>query len=99
MAKKSKKTCEKGMARLLQGVVEHSVKVTRIPGVGFGVRVFVNGTLNQEDIALTRMEIGHVARSMLRMEDKCGNISNFAHSARMRPVMKVLARKTVADKA
>lgn len=73
------------LQRLLLGPVHHEVKVTRIPGHGYGVRIFTNGVLNQEDLAPTRSDIGRVARSMLRMEDKCGNISDYASRARFRP--------------
>lgn len=83
------------MKTILEGDVDHEVKITRIPGVGYGVRVFVNGKLNQEEVAPTRLDIGRVARSMLRMEDKCGNISNYAHSARMRQGRKEQGRKLV----
>lgn len=78
------------MKRLLMGTVEHTVKVTRLKGRGWGVRVFVNGILNQEDLAITQSDIGRVARSLLRMEDKCGNLSDFAHTARHRVGIKAL---------
>lgn len=77
------------MKKILQGAVEHTVKVTRIKGHGYGVRVFVNGELNQEDVAPTRSDIGQVARSLLRMEDKCGNLSDYAHEARHRVGRKI----------
>lgn len=78
------------MKRVLLGNVTHEVKVTRIPGKGYGVRILTNGEINQEALAETRAEIGAVARSMLRMEDKCGNISNYADRARFRSHEKAL---------
>lgn len=69
---------------VLMGEVTHSVKVTFLKGVGWGIRLFVNGKLNQQDVAQTREEIGPKARSMLRMEDKCGNVSDYADKARFR---------------
>ena len=81
------------MKKVLQGTVIHEVVVTLIKGVGYGVRVFVNGTINQEGIAESRADIGRVARSLLRMEDKCGNISNYASRARNRVGEKLLSNK------
>jgi len=72
------------LKKMLQGPVEHTVKVTRIKGHGYGVRVLVNGEVNQEQLAPTRADIGPVAKGMLRMEDKCGNVSQYAHRARHR---------------
>ena len=83
------------MKTMLAGDVAHELKVKRIPDVGYGVRVFVNGLINQEDVAPTRLDIGRVARSLLRMEDKCGNFSDFAHGARMRQGLKEQRRKFV----
>lgn len=80
------------MKKLLQGDVTHEVKVTRIKGHGYGVRVLVNGEVNQEGRAATREDIGPVARDLLRTEDKCGNNSDFAHNARMRGVKKASKR-------
>lgn len=82
------------MQRLLLGPVEHDVKVTRIKDYGWGVRVFVNGELNQEDLAEDRTQIGPTIRSMLRMEDKCGNLSDMADNSRMRPGRKELRCKS-----
>lgn len=72
------------MNKVLQGAVTHDVKVTHLKGVGYGVRVYVDGTLNQEGVAASRGDIGTVARDLLRMEDKCGNLSGFADNARHR---------------
>lgn len=71
------------LQQVLQGECEHTVKVTRI-GDGYNIRVFTNGKLNQESRVYDRRWIGVEAKSMLRMEDKCGNISKYADSARFR---------------
>ena len=84
------------MKKVLQGEAAHTVKVTRIKGHGYGVRVLVDGAVNQEALAATRGDIGIVAKQLLRMEDKCGNISDFAHSARHRAGKKELAGKKAA---
>lgn len=81
------------MKKVLQGDVQHDVKVTRLKGVGYGVRVLVNGQVNQQAVAGSRDKIGLVARSMLRMEDKCGNLSDFAHRARHRVGEKEVASR------
>jgi hypothetical protein len=69
--------------KLCLGNVTHEVKVTRI-GSSYHCRVFTNGILNQEAIAKDQSEIGFVCKDLLRWEDKCGNISDFASSARER---------------
>jgi hypothetical protein len=71
------------LQRCYFGEVTHEVKVTRIGNV-YHCRVFTNGELNQEAIAQNRSEISYVCKSLLRWEDKCGNISKFASSARER---------------
>jgi len=71
------------MQRMLQGDCEHRVVVTRI-GDGYNIRVFTNGHLNQEARVYDKQHIQPEAKSMLRFEDKCGNISKYAHSARVR---------------
>ena len=63
--------------------VDHDVKVTYIKG-GWNVRVYTNGLVNQEIRVFDRADIGKTAREMLRWEDKCGNVSKFAHAARER---------------
>lgn len=73
-----------GIQRMFLGVVTHEIKVTRIKSGLWGVRCFTNGELNQEIQVHTRGDIGRAAREMLRVEDKCGNISIYAHSARER---------------
>jgi hypothetical protein len=72
------------MKKVLQGNVQHDVRVTALKGVGYGVRVFVDGKLNQQGVAATRDQIGPVARDLLRFEDKCGNLSELASAARRR---------------
>lgn len=72
------------LKKMIQGCVEHEVKVTHLKGVGYGVRVLVNGEVNQQAVAPTRADIESIAKSMLRMEDKCGNDSDYAYSARHR---------------
>ena len=69
--------------RVCLGEVNHEVKVNRIGDV-YHCQVFTNGELNQEAIAKNRSEIGFVCKDLLRWEDKCGNISAFATSARKR---------------
>jgi hypothetical protein len=73
------------------GDVEHSTKTTFL-GKGWGVRIFTNGEINSEAFVTEKEEIGTAIRSMLRMEDKCGNYSKMAHNSRMRPGIK--ANKT-----
>ncbi len=71
------------MQRCLVGECEHEVTVRCING-RYHVRVLLNGEINQEAVCNSRADIGWTARSLLRWEDKCGNISRFAHSARER---------------
>lgn len=78
---------------MLLGQVNHTVKVTYLKGKGYGVRVYINGELNQEALALTKQDIGPTARSLLRMEDKCGNWSDYADQARHRITRKELKRR------
>ena len=72
-----------GMQYVCAGDCEHEVTSRRI-GDGYNVRVLLNGQVNQEVRVSDRSEIGPAARDMLRMEDKCGNISAFAGAARTR---------------
>jgi hypothetical protein len=69
--------------RIYFGDVTHEVKVNRIGNV-YHCQVYTNGLLNQEAIAENQSEIGYVCKSLLRWEDKCGNISAFANAARER---------------
>lgn len=61
----------------------HEIRVRRI-GKGWNVRLFTNGELNQEIRVYRKLDIGTAARTMLRLEDKCGNWSKFAMAARKR---------------
>lgn len=69
--------------QVLMGRVNHSVTVRRIGGA-WHCRVFVNGVVNQEAKCWNRISIGYTCRSLLRWEDKCGNISEFATASRER---------------
>ncbi len=69
--------------RCLVGPCEHEVTVRCING-RYHVRVLLDGVVNQEAVCESKLHIGWTARSLLRWEDKCGNISKFAHSARER---------------
>ena len=69
--------------RCLVGECEHEVTVRNING-RYHVRVLLNGMVNQEAVCESKLNIGFTARSLLRWEDKCGNISQFASSARER---------------
>lgn len=69
--------------RCMMDSVEHIVTVRRING-WYHCRIFVDGVLNQEAKCEYKLDIGYTCRSMLRMEDKSGNISAFAHAARHR---------------
>jgi hypothetical protein len=71
------------MQRLMVGSCEHDVTVRCING-RYHVRVLVNGAVNQEAVCNSKLDIGWTARSLLRWEDKCGNISQFAAAARER---------------
>jgi hypothetical protein len=79
------------MMRCMVGECTHEVTSRRI-GDGWNVRVLLNGQVNQETRVYCRSEIGKAAREMLRWEDKCGNISAFAHSARHRIGLKELRK-------
>ena len=83
--------------KMFQGPVVHEVKATPIKGKGYGVRVLVNGEVNQEQLAPTRADIGKTAQDMLRMEDKCGNFSDYASRARHRPGEKKARGAAVAS--
>ena len=69
--------------RLLLGKVEHEITVRNINGE-YHCRVFTNGVLNQEAVCYNKRDIGYTCRTLLRWEDKCGNISEFASAARKR---------------
>lgn len=67
---------------VLMGDCEHEVKVSRINN-RYHVRIFLNGKINQEAVC-NKENIGFTCRSLLRWEDKCGNMSKYASSARER---------------
>lgn len=69
--------------RCIVGECQHEVTVRNING-RYHVRVFLDGVLNQEAVCNSKLDIGYTARNLLRWEDKCGNISAFASSARER---------------
>lgn len=71
------------MQRCLVGPCTHEVTVRCING-RYHVRVLLDGAVNQEAVCESRLDIGWTCRSLLRWEDKCGNISAFASSARER---------------
>ncbi len=72
-----------GVQRCMVDNPEHEVKVTRINDA-WHCRVYVQGEVNQEAKCFHRANIGYTCRSLLRWEDKCGNISKLASSARAR---------------
>ena len=71
------------MQRCIVGNCEHEITVRNINGQ-YHIRVFLDGVLNQEAVCESKLDISFTARSLLRWEDKCGNISKFASSARER---------------
>jgi hypothetical protein len=71
------------MQRCIVGECQHEVTVRNING-RYHVRVLLDGEVNQEAVCDSKLDIGWTARSLLRWEDKCGNISKFASSARER---------------
>ena len=73
-----------GLRTVIQGDCIHDVKVTFMKKVGYIISVFTNGIKNQTFTVKDRIDIGPEIRSMLRMEDKCGNWSNMAHRSRFR---------------
>lgn len=83
--------------KVLQGFVEHSVKVTYLGKGLYGCRVYVNGELNGEEVVYGREAIGPACRRLLRMEAKCGNLSNFADRARFRIGEKQLTHRNVKN--
>jgi hypothetical protein len=71
------------LQRVCFGEVVHDVIVKKING-RYHCRVYMNGLLNQEAVCDSKANIGYTCRSLLRWEDKCGNISKWATSARER---------------
>lgn len=80
------------MSRVMVGECEHDVKVTRL-GDGYNIRVFLNNGINQESRVYDKQHIGTEIQDMLRMEDKCGNISSMASNSRFRKGRKESSRK------
>jgi len=80
------------MRRVMVGECEHDVKVTRL-GDGYNIRVFLNDDINQESRVYEKQHIGAEIQDMLRMEDKCGNISSMASNSRDRRGRKEIAHK------
>lgn len=81
------------LQRIYFDEVNHEVTVRYINGK-YDCRVFTSDILNQEAVCKTKNLIGFTCRSMLRMEDKCGNISEFADSARFRTNKKTIKGRT-----
>lgn len=79
------------MKSVMLGQCTHNVKVTRI-GTGYNIRVFANNVINQESRVYDRKHVGMEIQDMLRMEDKCGNLSGMAHSSRVRKGRKEIER-------
>ena len=75
----------KRMQRVMVWPCTHDVKVTFLKKVGYGIRVFLDGVVNQSGVVRDRLDIGPAIRDMLRMEDKCGNYSKMADRSRHRP--------------
>lgn len=72
--------------------VQHEVKVTYLGRGKYGCRVLTNGVVSQECVVYGREAIGPACRDMLRMEQKCGNLSAYASNSRHRLTKKELAR-------
>jgi hypothetical protein len=71
------------LKRCLVGDARHEVTVRRINNK-YHCRVLLDGEINQEAVCANPADIGYTCRSLLRMEDKCGNHSEFAKAARAR---------------
>lgn len=81
---------------VIQGDCAHDVKVTFMKRVGYLISVFTNGAKNQTAVVRDRIDIGPAIRSMLRMEDKCGNSSGMARRSRFRHWEKLSKRESPA---
>jgi len=77
------------MQSVMLGDVHHEITVTRLNKNQYGCRCWTNGFVNQEIVVDNRSLIGRACREMLRMEDKCGNLSDLANNARNRPGRKL----------
>lgn len=64
------------------------VKVTRLKGLGWGIRIFVRKKLWSDRTVKSRDEIGTSIASDLRMIDKCGVDSPMASASRDRRIKK-----------
>ena len=73
-----------GLKTVLLGECTHDIKVTFLKKVGYIISVITDGIKNQNSVVKDRIDIGPEIRSMLRMEDKCGNISKMAERSRFR---------------
>jgi hypothetical protein len=82
-----------GPVKIMQGNVEHTVKVTYLGKGVYGCRVYTNGELNAENRCIGKQHIGAACRDLLRFEDKLGNYSKYAHASRMRFGKKQAARR------
>lgn len=69
--------------RTCLGEVKHQIVVTHLRNGIYGCRCYTNDVLNQE-IRVTKNLISKACRDMLRWEDKCGNLSDYANSSRHR---------------
>ena len=58
---------------VIVGKCEYEITVRNING-RYHVRVLLNGAVHQEAVYDSPADIGWTARSLLRWEDKCGNI-------------------------
>lgn len=81
-----------GPRKMMQGDVEHTIKVTYLGKGVYGCRVYTNGELNAENRCIGKQHIGAACRDLLRFEDKLGNYSKYAHASRMRSGRKQAAR-------
>ena len=73
--------------------VVHEVKVTYLGNGKYGCRILTNGEVSQERNVEGRDAIGPACRDMLRTEQKCGNLSQYAQKSRHRAGKKELARR------
>lgn len=65
-------------------IVEHSIKVTYLKGVGWGIRLFRNNVLVKNVVAKFQDQISPTIKDLLRWEDKLGFESDMASASRMR---------------
>lgn len=80
------------ITRIGAGLCEHDTKVTRIRD-GYNIRILLDGVVNQESRVYNKEHISMEIQDMLRMEDKCGNISGMAGNSRNRRGRKEIERK------